>query len=208
MEDQPIGKVGGIVRRYSNSFWLTSRQIRSQRNRNTTWPTHPPSPFYTAHPVEKMIDNHEKMTMKVIYLGYISTLYGTSFLDRICFRQWSWGQGWACLSFCFHETIAEWSFVDLQYDIWFRWSAIADGQLLRTTRDCQRWRPKGTGRLGNKRENIHKYSIVSLTSTVSNSLCKVTKDGTVLLHGGFRLTAIICRFRANFLFLVSSSWDY
>jgi hypothetical protein len=70
VEDQPIGKVGGTVRRYSNSFWLTSRQIRSQRNRNTTWPTHPPSPFYTAHPVEKMIDNHEKL-MKAISTGYI-----------------------------------------------------------------------------------------------------------------------------------------
>jgi hypothetical protein len=73
VEDQPIGKVGGTIRRYSNSFWLTSRQIRSQRNRNTTWPTHPPSPFYTAHPVEKMMDNHEKM-MKVISIGYLLTL--------------------------------------------------------------------------------------------------------------------------------------
>lgn len=101
-------------------------------------------------------------------------LWRTSFLDRICFRRWSWEQGWACLSFCFLETIAEWSSVDLRCGIWFRWSAIVDGQLLRTTRDCQRWRPKGTGHLGKKRETINKHRF-PWHPLFSNSL-KVAKD--------------------------------
>ena len=56
--DQPIGKVGETVRRYSNFSWPMFRQIRSQRNPNTTSPTHPPSPFYNITQTYVMMSDY------------------------------------------------------------------------------------------------------------------------------------------------------
>lgn len=78
----------------------------------------------------------------------------TSSLGRICCRRWPWERGWACLFFYLRETMAAGPTVALlRYDISFRWSAIVDGRLLRTTLDCRRWRRVGTSHLKVSRNN-------------------------------------------------------